>query len=127
MAWNLNYPDYSEMGMKMPAGPQGMAAGAAPQAGGMADAISPYASLGTSLIGTALNAYGSYEQSQDSRAQYEQMVRAWQADQDRQARLDADNKNQQYFTDALATAQYGQGVKKDAASQYGTYAKAYGL
>ncbi len=92
--------------------------------------VNPYvAGVGaaTGIIGTGLQAYGSYKQSQEAQRQYELMVKAWQAEQERQARLDADNRTQQAFTDALTSANYGQGVEKDAGDAYGTYAKQYGL
>lgn len=86
-----------------------------------------YTGLGLGAAGTLAGAYGAYEQSQQAQKQYELMVKAWQAEQDRQARMDEDNRAQQQFTNALASAQYGQAVKRNDADDYAKYARAYGI
>lgn len=106
---------------------QGMGNGASSIGGGLTQAGAASGNPYLAAAGIGLSAYGSYEASQDAQKQYELMVRAWQADQERQARLDEQNRQQQQLTNALTEANYGQGVKKDAASQYGSYARAYGL
>ena len=77
--------------------------------------------------GIGLSAYGANEQANQAQKQYELAVQAWQAEMDRQARMDEQNQQQQYFANALTTAQYGQGVKKNNADAYSAYARSVGI
>lgn len=108
---------------------QGMGSGnnASDLGGGLTQAGAASGNPYLAAAGIGLSAYGSYQQAGDAQQQYELMVKAWQADQDRQKRIDEEVRRQQQLTNALTEANYGQGVKKDAASQYGSYARAYGL
>lgn len=115
-------PDYTKKKSVLDGALEGGMEGAA--AGGV---LGPYGSLVTGLAGTALGAYGSYNQNNQAKTQYQAMVAAWEAEKARQAEQDQQAKTQQAFVNAMAGGNYAQGLKKDAGSQYGSYARAYGL
>ncbi len=88
--------------------------------------MNPYLEGGLGLLGTGMQAYGTYQQGQQAQKQYELAVRAWQAEQDRQQRMDEDNRQQQLLSNVMAGGTYAQGLTKNAQDAYGTYARQVG-
>lgn len=82
--------------------------------------------LALGLAGTALQAYGTYSQGNQSQQQYELAVKAWQEEQERQRRQEADAQQQQLLNNVMAGGNYAQGVVKNAQNAYGTYARQVG-
>jgi hypothetical protein len=83
--------------------------------------------LGTKLVGTGLQAYGAYDQSRRADQQYAMAVAAWQAEKDRQARLDEQERNQQLLSNVMAGGNYAQNMQNKTASDYDRYARGIGL
>ena len=77
--------------------------------------------------GIASSAYGSYLQSQQADRQYQLSLQAWQQEQERQKRLDAQSLQQQGVQNGLAAGSYATSQVKDAGSSYLDYARRLGL
>lgn len=82
--------------------------------------------LAVALAGTALQAYGTYNQAGQSQQQYELAVKAWQEEQERQRRQEEDQRQQQLLTNVMAGGNYSQGLVKNAQNTYGSYARQVG-
>jgi hypothetical protein len=83
--------------------------------------------LALALAGTGLQAYGTYNQSNNAQQQYELAVRAWQEEQERQRRQEADAQQQQLLQNVMAGGNYAQGIVKNAQDAYGSYARQVGF
>jgi hypothetical protein len=133
---NLNYPDYAQgmggYGSYRPKPPpssdflSNLGKGAL-EGGASAAGLGPYAALTGALAGTALSAYGTYKQGEQSDRDYQQQIAAWEAEQERQRRLDADNRQQQARQNSLTAGQYAQNLEQDTYGTYSPWARRAGL
>lgn len=95
-------------------------------AAGAASSLSPVA-LGANLAGTALQAYGTYQQGDQAQKQYALQVQAWKEEQERQRREEDGRRQQQLLDNVMGGGNYAQGLVKNAQSAYGSYARQAGL
>jgi hypothetical protein len=85
------------------------------------------AAAGAEILGTAVSAYGAYQQAQQARKQYQMALQAWQQEQARQGRMDANTEQQQGLNNAMSVGNYAQGMSRDIEDPYIAYARALGL
>jgi len=78
-------------------------------------------------VGAVSNAYGAYLQSQQAERDYQQAIRAWQEEKDRQARLDAASTQQQQVQNGLSGGTYARSMSQDIQAPYLQYARSLGL
>lgn len=131
--WNLNYPDYNEMGVGTPptaardAAAMSLLNSAGSAAAGGASGLIPGVAAATGLLGTAASAYGSYEQASQAKKQYELQVEAWHEQQ----RIEEEERRraheQQLADNILKGGTYAHDLAKEGGQAYGSYARARGL
>lgn len=79
------------------------------------------------IAGIGTSAYGNYLASQQADRQYEQSIRAWHDEQERQKRMDSQNLQQQGVQNGLAAGNYASNQVHDSGADYLAYSRALGL
>lgn len=82
---------------------------------------------GANVAGIGASAYGSYLQAQQADKQYQMALQAWQQEQSRQRKMDANAMQQQGMQNNMAAGNYASGQADDIEDPYIAYAKRLGL
>lgn len=96
----------------------------ATQYGQMASSVpNPY----FQAAGIGLQAIGQVQAGDDAEKAYELQVRAWEAERERQRKMDEYARQQQILDNIASGGSYAQGLVKNAQNTYGTYARQVGF
>lgn len=101
---------------------QGAAGGA-----GAGSSFGPYGAAIGAVAGAGASAYGTLLQSQQADSDYARAMQAWQAEKERQARMDIEARQQQTMQNGLAGGQYARSLSNDIQAPYLNYARGLGL